>query len=145
VSRREWKPGDVGVCSADGVRVVKANGSNDLWHHPDYANPQSLTATSVRPLVVIDPAKNPHRAGTAEWADWIEDRYVEQTKPPKPDEPTGLGAVVEDAEGKRWVRLPDPPDADWNLDKPWRGGPGFGVRRNWQIVAAVCVLSEGIS
>jgi hypothetical protein len=71
-------------------------------------------------------------------------REFARPTPPKPEEPTGLGAVVEDAEGEVWVRLPDPPDADWNLDKPWRGGAGFGTRRHWQIVDAVRVLSEGV-
>src|SRR5690606_604511 len=28
--------------------------------------------------------------------------------PPKPDEPTGLGAVVEDANGEKWVRTGKP-------------------------------------
>ena len=60
----------------------------------------------------------------------------------KPEEPTGLDAVVEDADGLKWVR--------WtrSLDpgiKPWRPVGVVGWRRDFADVAAVRVLSEGES
>lgn len=61
--------------------------------------------------------------------------------PPKPDEPKGLGAVVEDAEGVRWVRATDLL-ARWrhstrgDNEIPWRSYGGINV---------VKVLSEGVA
>lgn len=61
---------------------------------------------------------------------------------PKPEEPTGLGAVVEDAEGHTWVRIGE------------NGGPGYddwkqsGVADDewatYSHIDAVRVLSEGV-
>lgn len=68
-------------------------------------------------------------------------REFADPKPPKPEEPTGLGAVVEDAESKFWIRTSAPGDDADDLNKPWYRR---GVRRNWQIVDAVKVLSDGI-
>ena len=53
--------------------------------------------------------------------------------PRKPTEPAGLGAVVEDASGKRFVRY----DGDW----PWLDGT---ANLQWQHINAVRVLSEGV-
>jgi len=61
------------------------------------------------------------------------DQISAQIKPPKPAEPTGLGAVVEDASGKRFVRY----DGDW----PWLDGT---ANLQWQHINAVRVLSEGV-
>jgi hypothetical protein len=57
--------------------------------------------------------------------------------PPKPPEPQGLGAVVEDAEGRRWVRV--------NALIPWPYEKG-DTRVSWTAVAPapVRVLSEGV-
>lgn len=67
---------------------------------------------------------------------------------PKPDEPTGLGAVVEDAEGVKWVRLGRPGD-DPTADDWRRAGwtSGDESERVWHFYAdidAVKVLSEGV-
>lgn len=85
--------------------------------------------SEVRPLVVIDPEDVDETSGLADLfcdARWshIEGsdecdpltrasmrealaRFAngERSKYPKPDEPTGLGAVVEDTDGNRWVRV----------------------------------------
>jgi len=92
----------------------------------------------LHPLVVMDPADNLHRSGTAEWADWIEDQYVEQTKPPKPAEPKGLGAVVEGAGGVLWVRA-----GKSYTDPNWRVCGGSEWIR-YADIPAVRVLSEGV-
>lgn len=58
--------------------------------------------------------------------------------PPRPIEPTGLGAVVEDARGERWVRGP--------LHNSWRwlkvDAPGC---ENYAEIDVVRVLSEGVT
>lgn len=58
--------------------------------------------------------------------------------PPKPDEPTGLGAVVEDVDGQLWVRV-DEREAGWCAANV--AGP-FGCWNDFS--RAVKVLSEGI-
>jgi hypothetical protein len=61
--------------------------------------------------------------------------------PAKPEEPTGLGAVVEDAEGERWVRKGNSSHGeDWTrqIGDAWTGG-------SWDRIAAVRVLSEGVT
>ena len=104
------------------------------------------------PIVVIDPedAEQVQRL----WDIYIEQNDVHPTMgglpaalrefaaptPPKPDEPQGLGAVVEDAEGALFVRTVLPVEDADVLNKPWSNGP---VRRHWQVVDAVRVLSHG--
>jgi hypothetical protein len=61
--------------------------------------------------------------------------------PPKPDEPMGLGAVVEDAEGVRWVRY----TASASVTHPWRRDDPLTASQPWEFVHAVEVLSEGWS
>lgn len=53
--------------------------------------------------------------------------------PPGPEEPQGLGAVVEDVEGTQFVRMHD----GW-----WHGG--HPVSRNWAAINVVRVLSTGV-
>ena len=60
--------------------------------------------------------------------------------PPKPDEPQGLGAVVEDAEGRRWVRVNETLRAVW---RPVDASTSNSFR-NYPDIAAVKVLSEGV-
>ncbi len=122
-------------------------------------------AADVRPLVVLDPQDLdgygashigglagflreylPERTGDYDKAGAIllgVIRQIEaQTRPPKPLEPTGLGAVVKDRNGDRWVRC----------RKQSRGL--FGVvwenerscqHSHWGGLDAVEVLSEGVS
>lgn len=76
---------------------------------------------------------------TAEYMRGIADQIEPQVSLPKPDEPTGLGAVVEDVEGQFWVR----DQRGW-----WIGGEQSIGRRStphWHVVNAVKVLSEGVS
>ena len=67
-------------------------------------------------------------------------REYANPKPPKPEEPTGLGAVVEDAAGTRWVRVfahPDHPGL-------WRQ-TASAIERSWRDVDAAKVLSPGVT
>lgn len=61
--------------------------------------------------------------------------------PPKPDEPQGLGAVVEDASGKRFVRTYGPAStADYDC---WKQNE-LTHRVRYSDIHAVRVLSEGV-
>lgn len=71
--------------------------------------------------------------------DRVVDALREFTQPAKPEEPTGLGAVVEDAEGMHWVRT----DAG-EFNKPWYLAPA-GIHAHWKTVAAVTVHNPGWS
>lgn len=78
---RAWKPGDVAMVGEFTAIVVgefidcpDKHPREPHWHRSD-GDWNRLDVYGYRPLVVIDP------------------------EPPKPEEPQGLGAVVEDAEG----------------------------------------------
>lgn len=145
----DWKPGDIARCPQDDAVVMKAAEGSDWWHS-GYSVPQSLGGLNLRRLVVIDPEDREqverlihlYRMQSASLRD--ADAYANALRefaaptPPKPDEPLGLGAVVEDAEGARWVRTA------WTGDGgPWESRAGrAGLYAN---IAAVKVLSEGVT
>ena len=60
---------------------------------------------------------------------------------PKPEEPLGLGAVVEDDEGIQWVRLIH----DHHGPHPWKPYGSRDKRYAYADIAAVKVLSEGVT
>jgi len=71
--------------------------------------------------------------------EWIIGQIEAQTKPPKPAEPTGLGAVVEDEDGSLLVRIHGeaaPP--------PWQVVDG-GSLWYWEGIDVARVLSEGVT
>ena len=166
----DWKPGTVAKATVRGVPDVTVFRMNDSeWaldrgiagaFFTDIANDKD--ATDVRPLVVLDLEESIGKAHLALWLRnniskieqgcvspssigkdmaWLADQIEAQTKPPKPAEPTGLGAVVEDDDGRRWVRIDDDPE----LNKPWRPADMAAIRSHWQNVKAVRVLSEGVA
>lgn len=147
---REFKPGDV----AD-VGVGRAMRHEDgRWVFPDGSHNTDRQNIPTHLLVVIDP----------EDREQVEDlcrRYVETyggrwdgrekpvidmqaalrslIEPPKPEEPTGLGAVVETANGDLYVRSKTITTiAHW---KPAKGGE----RRKYEHLKVVRVLSEGVT
>lgn len=169
---REWKPGDVVMIDADYSRfdgqlgvVVEEEGGT--WavivptHDPE---PMAFGAKTLRPLVVIDP-ENPedverladawddaHYSGPLPDAGMpLRDlrmqaalREFATPTPPRPEEPTGLGAVVEDAEGERWVRV-TVENKTWP-GECWQDRYGDKVRWTKYVdIDAVRVLSEGWS
>ena len=72
----------------------------------------------------------PHEAPDGTW--W-------ERKDDKPAEPTGLGAVVEDVEGERWVRV--------NVltgTQEWRCCDFNGAFRKYADITAVRILSPGV-
>lgn len=141
------------------------------WAHTNGVNVDGDGVVSVvRPLVVIDPEDREQverlilaLPDAADWGfasannyDHPDDlavvegifepfqtalREFANPKPPKPEEPTGLGAVVEDSDGERWIRTSTPEDDADDLNKPWYRR---GVRKNWLIVDAVRIVGEGV-
>ena len=151
-----WKPGDVALVRLDdrdgefiGLRDTHGWATNRTDRHRSHAHwTNAAYVTPVRPLVVIDPEDR-------EQVERLYDLYASapsdvglrgheflahalrefaNPKPPKPDEPTGLGAVVEDAEGYQWVRA----HGCWYRDNAWAGDADYAD------IAAVRVLSEGV-
>lgn len=63
------------------------------------------------------------------------------TTAPKPDEPQGLGAVVEDASGTKWLRHDSVP-----IRRCWLNTDDCDVQyRAYDEITAVRVLSEGVT
>lgn len=150
---REWKPGDVATISTRPLIYL----GDDRWAD-SFGTQLRLTSGEPRPLVVIDPEDREaverlvtaiervtggtanHRAGDDMQAALRE--YANPT-PPRPDEPKGLGAVVEDEGGVLWFRM-----AVENQTWPgevWQEQYGDADRwSKWDSVAAVRVLSPGV-
>ena len=161
MSAREWKPGDVARVrygAVDEVALVRhrpaachalefayvSNGFDMVDDLPPNAD--------VRPLVVIDPedAEQVERLWRA-WTTHAPDYRLAQDNmqaalrefanptPPKPPEPQGLGAVVEDRSRERWVRV------NTNTGtQEWRCCDYNGEFRRWDAIDAAKVLSEGV-
>lgn len=112
----------------------------------------------VRALVVIDPEDRKQVRGVLEcygrqFTNWTPEldsnvtrlqaalREFANPTPPKPDEPTGLGAVVESSIGDRWTRIDaGTPSRRWVCEADDSAEP-----RRWVDFSAVRVLSEGIA
>jgi hypothetical protein len=155
----EYKPGDLAMVNnrhdeSDwkvGVCVGGGPIGDARWMLPDGMTVWG-SVTEVRPLVVIDPEDREQverlledwwqRGGFGNGAEGHDNmqaalREFADPKPPKPVEPLGLGAVVEDVEGLLWVRAGD--------DEPeWRND-AMGAWKSYADVAVARVLSEGVS
>lgn len=123
---REWKPGDVAMLVSHGgtpaVRAPEDCGvgghgyAKDHWHY--LANVGGATWDSngdreARPLVLLD-LNDKERAALLDYAESTFHFRSEtlssirkQCEPPKPVEPLGLGAVVEDGRRMLFVRCAD--------------------------------------
>ena len=151
----EWKPGDVAITQfgrsvVDSGRRCDNHGSKPHWHHVTNGGWDPLDAhPGASPLIVIDPEDREqgdelrdliHKHGGVMLLGSVLQaalREFANPTPPKPDEPQGLGAVVED-EDKKWVRL----DTD---EAGWYPSDRAGSARCWaEFSAAVRVLSEGV-
>ena len=152
---REWEPGDVAIIETghNGGKVSLVVETFDGCPNvaiADETEPLAYGADELRPLVVIDPedAEQVDRLvrlmcsafSHRESAQAALREYANPT-PAKPDEPTGLGAVVETASGRRYVRTYGPADTDdyqcWKPDV-------FTNRVQWSEFEAIRVLSEGV-
>lgn len=112
--------------------------------------------TSIRPLVILDDvdAIDAHilLEGLRRWSEWTSltsekrllgnliDQIEAQTKPPRPAEPTGLAAVVEDEAGNNWVRMGGGP-APWMLA---HASPDNRDTVPYSTIQTVRVLAEGV-
>lgn len=153
----DWKPGDVAMVGADELVVFFRNNreGDATWfiNGYGYQYPASNVSVTARPLVVIDPEDReaarvlalgyntaPGSSGTDKMQAAL--REFANPKPPKPDEPMGLGAVVEDEDGKRWVRADEVTPDDFIV---WHCTKNSGLDwRDWSAIAAVRVLSKGV-
>lgn len=138
-----WEPGDVAVVTAANHRdEYEAYYDGDTWRQRGANMFCVNTPTSHRPLVVIDPedfAQVEALAGGEGKVNtyWLQDR-LRSLVAPKPDEPTGLGAVVQDA-GDEYVHFGN---GCWIKAVP----NAQMYQRTWShMTAAVKVLSEGVS
>jgi len=153
---REWKPGDVATFgSSIAMRTIVGwaygDGSTGGPHQDAYP---------VRPLVVIDPddreqvrrladafctARWSHLPGSDECDPLTFSsmqaalRELANPTPPKPDEPTGLGAVVDAAAYSDVVRVFVRGPGDRT---PWIDASGNG--HTWAELDVDRVLSEGL-
>lgn len=145
---REWKPGEAVAVDWMGTTYYGFVDTDGGFYTTDQRLKGVTTATlghDMRPLVVIDPedgeqVERLRLAVQAESKGFFTAhvlaaalREFANPTPPKPDEPTGLGAVVEDGAGQTWMR-------DWK--GYWRAPD---VTARWAKVEAVRVLSEGVA
>lgn len=143
----DFKPGDVAMTRHGiGVVVQCRHEAHDRTPHWHYANggwdELGYTANQARRIVVIDPEDREQverlmavytgeavKRGAISFAGYADKRadsmraalreFASPT-PPRPDEPTGLYAVVIDDEGNAWHR-----NHDCDSKKPWRKATGF--------------------
>ena len=174
---RAWKPGDVALVTwnegAEPEILFRYLAGND-FDRPEWQSAEDGEAyprpDQLRPLVVIDPEDREQvERLVAAWRsaefgapplDNDQPMTVHQLRmrhalrsliaPPKPPEPTGLGAVVEDAAKCRWIKIDVHHECnDWTpLGAPERDDPGQAtgrsVRWSYADIAAVRILSEGV-
>ena len=154
---REWKPGDLAMVLCPDVERRQARYlapksgvcEEAAWQFADDSL-LLVSKSNARPLVAIDPEDREQverlyktfvTTAAVNRADALQAalREFANPTPPKPEEPTGLGAVVEDAEGERWVWLAQGAEgAHWHrVGTPEK-------RANWHQITAVRVLSEGV-
>ena len=149
----EFKPGDVVVHPKYGRGIVQTKGwveFADVGNYADYAD----VAADLRRLVVIDAEDRRQveqlEAAVREANGWNMLHHERRTaalqaalrefadpKPPRPEEPTGLGAVVEATHGNYFVR------SERNPDRPWDRRGGGVCSYGWGEIDAVRVISEG--
>lgn len=155
-----WKPGDLAMvkCSDGEWRQATCEPHAShvgvlVWRFPDRVY-RDIDNSTARPIVAVDPDdrhqverlidavdRQARLRGYAASSDRRSTRIDAMTDAlhtlialPKPAEPTGLGAVVEDADGEKWVRLESAPH--WTCD-----GVGSG---HYAGINAVRVLSDGV-
>lgn len=166
---RDWKPGDVAMVDSWRGRGQLAfrteRGDAIGWCVLDGSDSRGLDDLEVgnaRPVVVIDPEDySTFRPALESWTrlvfgytanerdcELFADALREFANPtPTIEEPTGLGAVVEDANGRLWVRA----EKAKGMQNPWQDtlsdDPASDQIRAvaYADIDVVRVLSEGIS
>ena len=141
--RREWKPGDVAMIQPptgpERVAILVGGTDGPCWHSAyDDGDLMCLAAEAIPPARPVIPVDLESLAAETDGAHHIA-RLVRAAfaplTPPKPPEPTGLGAVVEDEKGLTWVRRHPGGEAWVNGYQRWA---------TYADITAVRILSEGI-
>lgn len=160
---KQYEPGRVAVIDTISDHDLRAVRRGGVWIYLDsegYAIDANVT--NVRPLVVLDlGALNPVLSGseaanyairTLRGSGWISDSRLadqieQQTRPPEPAQPTGLGAVVEADFETDAGRGYGP--ATWSLagDGSWvcLTDGLVGTKAPWPFLTNVKVLSGGVA
>lgn len=152
-----YSPGTVAMVRVDGewYRALRQEGIDfALWTlsepalgEMDHYDHQGQVA-EVRPLLVLDPEDRSalndivqrmevHTPGSliTPTTDKLQAALRSLLPSAKPEEPKGLGAVVEDSEGECWAH---------RADDGWACLTSSYMPRAWSGIDAVRVLSEGI-
>lgn len=155
---REWKPGDVAIRTYYGrskltvatTCIGEYHEEGLHWHHIDggWDRISDDDGPTYRPLVVIDPEDREQVERLWRiWTNLAPDHRLAQDcmqaalrefahpKPPRPEEPTGLGAVVVDRDGSELVRVAR------DGDKPWRASGGY--RFSWDEIDFLSEVAPG--
>lgn len=161
-----WKPGDRAmVLCADGKwrpATCEPRGDVLIWRFPGRAY-RYVGNSKARPLVEIDPEDREQverlvdllrnsggfrgvMGAAAAYAVRASLREFANPTPPKPDEPLGHLAIVEDTTGRRWISLRDPRDGLTPHDKPWMlTEMDTDEFRNYTDIAVTKVIYEGVT
>lgn len=170
---REWKPGQTFLARVDRwdgaqewpddtsmVRLVALSDGYLEAVEGDPAEPFIIPPGCwgyVHPLLVIDPEDREQVAALLsryhkwKWSLDIAEASTDDMQaalrsllePPKPDEPMGLGAVVEDREGVRWLRTNPSGSHQWTRKDA--GAKGLFDHRPYDRLDVIRVLHEGWS
>lgn len=165
MSAREWKPGDVILVNGERGLVQRLSSGSLYVELAEYGknsgrNLDTIVDRDIRPLVVLDPEdrEQVERLVTL-WSEAFDDvppvpvevdfmqaalREFVDPKPPRPEEPTGLGAVVEDEAGEKHVRAGITHGG--TMHDCWRQvtGRDIGYWQRWDRLNVVRVLHEGV-
>lgn len=163
----EWKPGDLAIATVrgePGVRIMRTGDPlRPLWHSAvaGGSGVESLqwhgaeNVTNLRRLIVIDPEDREQVEGLVEafrsqpaWYSATKRQVVDDMQaalrslvaPPKPDEPTGLGAVVY---GWAYTDTLRPFVRCASKNAPWMDDGGNG--HNWSEIDLERVETEGVT
>jgi hypothetical protein len=156
---REWKLGDVAMVTAEwttGSAATNATARRSTavvrgWERlSDSAFAYDSQTVAAHPLLLLDPEDREQVERLADrlpsnvQVPTLRDALRSLVEPPKPEEPTGLGAVVEDDDGELWFRMAIE-NQTW-AGEVWQAQYGDAERwSKWPVIAAVRVLSEGVT
>ena len=173
MTAHEWQPGDLALVTGP-ARLVGEGGELatkralrvlGCWYVGKGTGWNDGEVHEVRPLLTLDPddRDQSNRLAAAYWANLCEqtgNRPYNATAsqqddamqaalrsllaPERPAEPLGLGAVVKDADGHRWVR------SQWDANYPWTPAEDADLRAasneracEWSDLPAPTVLADG--
>jgi len=129
--------------------ICRDNGVEEVVSGAHWAFGEGVV-NGVRPVVLLDlneaSVRRVEEVLRAAGLRLIADMVVARPRPTIP-EPTGLGAVVENARGQTFVRVAHPTDG-WMAGRAWQriGGEINAVRNfDWSDLQPGRVLSEGVS